>query len=92
MTTAWQQIKLDEQFRRDCAKADAKANRAVERAKERLWAAEEKEIRRHQKRMAEIDAKRRALSSEVYDPIYDPLEEKAFVEAEKRLTSRTEAA
>ncbi len=83
----FQRVRADRQFQRDCEKAAAKARRATERARDRLDAAEEKEVERHRKKMAELDRRRRALSKEVYDAIYDPLEEQAFARAETRLAT-----
>lgn len=78
-------IQRDAQFRRDCDKAQAKANRAAKRVEDRLMAAEEKEVARHRKVMAEINHQRRRVFQDVFAVIYDPLEQEAFVSAEKRL-------
>jgi hypothetical protein len=77
MSSLWEQIKVDGQFHAECRAADVKANRAAERAHAKLYAAEEKEIARHQAKMNEIGRKRCAIFKEVYGAVYDPLEEAA---------------
>jgi len=54
--TIYRLVRADRQFRRDCEKAAAKARRAAERARGRIETAEEKELERHRKKMAEINA------------------------------------
>lgn len=85
----WELIREDAQFQRDCDKADKKANKAAERVKDRLMAAEDKEVERHRKAMAAIDRKRKAVFRDVFSAIYDPLEQEAFARAEKRLAVTT---
>ena len=83
--TDYAAIRKDPRFIAECVRADKKANAACERVRDRLSAREEKEIARHSKVMREISDAHRAIFKEVYRPIYDPLEEAAFVRAENRL-------
>lgn len=85
----YERIKADAQFHNECDAAQRKAEKAAERLRKKLSAAEEKEIIRHRKVMAEIARKQRAIFRDVYSPIYDPLEEAAFSRAEKRLAPPT---
>ncbi|MBY3543657.1 hypothetical protein HFN71_28655 [Rhizobium laguerreae] len=86
----WALIREDAQFQRECEMADKKANKAAKRVKDRLMAAEEKEVERHRKAMAEIDRKRKAIFRDVFSAIYDPLEQEAFARAERRLAARAQ--
>jgi len=79
------QIQADPQFQAECDKAEKKATMAAEKAQSRLAKLEEKEFERHEKAMRKIRDAKRAIRSEVYDAIFDPLEAKAFNEAASRI-------
>ncbi|WP_143565688.1 hypothetical protein [Sinorhizobium fredii] len=76
---------MDATFKKACERAASKAEAATQRARDKLEREESKEIERYQKRMREINLKRRSLFDTVYSGVYNPLEEAAFSEAEKRL-------
>lgn len=77
-----ERIISDSKYRADIERAKAKAQAACDKISERLEREEQKLLRK----LATIDEARRGLFRETYRPIFDPLEEAAYANAEKRLS------
>lgn len=86
----FEQIRFDEKFIAACEAATKKAQKAADRANERLRKMEEKELARHEAAIKAIDAQRRAVFETVYNKVYQPLDDAAFKEAERRIAAAME--
>lgn len=84
-----EQIRKDPEFQAEISVARSKAQKAADKVHSRISAREEKELERHQKKMAEFRQERDAIFKDVYRPVFDPLEEEAYARAEKRLEGVT---
>lgn len=81
------EIIADKTYRQKIEMAREKAQAACDKAHARLSKREEKLLRE----LSQISMSRRGIFHEVYRSIFDPLDEAAYADAEKRLSSKAGA-